>query len=206
MTEYKIKIDKGECAYATVEILADERTIFHGNVPIDKKTIDEMWKQGISVEIENRDEYYKELEEKRKDKAYEKRMIEMKNDAYEYLADYLVKNNYIKQYIQIKKASHNLSDEYPYTVGFDVNLYTLVEAYAYEFIGQGKCKSCINLNPRRRSDNFYITTSILDDIAKNVNEVMSNDLYEPFFNKFDMITEKQLDKYQQEMYINHVEE
>ena len=199
--KYTIKLTKGDNAYATIKLVADGISIFTANnVPINKDIMYDIWKKGIDIEIEDRDAYNQSLENNRKNKAQQKRIREMKSDAYEYLGDYLVKNNYIKQYIQIKKASHNWSDKYPYTIGFDVNLYTLTEAYAYEYLTQNKCKSCINLNPRRRSDNFYIDTNILDDIAKNINQIMSNNLYQPFYNKFDMIQEKQLKKYQGERY------
>ena len=197
--EFTIKITKGDSAYATIEILSNGHSVFNGSAPINKDMMDKMWKQGISIEIEDRDAYYKEIEEGKRNRAHKKRIREMKKDAYEYLGDYLVKNNYIKQFMKVEEISESRSSIYDYTIGFDVNLYTIVKAYSYEYINQDKCESCINLNPRRRSDNFYINADKLDDIAQNINQIMSNDLYEPFYNKFEVIKEKQLKKYQERM-------
>lgn len=195
--EFTIKITKGDSAYATIEILSNDYTIFSGNAPINKETMDKMWKQGVNIEIEDRDAYYNKIQEGRKDRAHKKRVKEMKEDAYEYLGDYLVKNNYVKQFMKIEKISGSRSDIYDYTIVFDVNLYAMVEAYSYEYVNQDKCESCINLNPRRRGDNFYIKAEILDEIAQNINQIMSDELYEPFYNKFEVIKEKQLQKYQE---------
>lgn len=195
--EFKIKITKGDSAYATIEILSNGHNIFNGSAPINKDMMDKMWKQGISIEIEDRDAYYNEMEESKRNRAHKKRIKKMKEDAYEYLTNYLVKNDYVKQFIRIEKISENRSSIYDYTINFDVNLYTLVEAYSHEYISQDKCKSCINLNPRRKSDNFYIASDILDEIAQNVNQIMSDELYEPFYNKSKVIKEKQLQKYQE---------
>lgn len=199
--EFTIKITKGDSAYATIKILSNDDTIFSSNAPINKEMMDKMWKQGINIEIEDRDAYYNKMEQNKQDRAYEKRIREMKEDAYEYLGDYLVKNGYVKQFMKIKEAPE--SWHYSYSIGFDVNLYTIVKAYSYEYISQNKCESCINLNPRRRSDNFYINADILDNIAQTINQIMSNELYEPFYNKFEMIKEKQLQKYQERMIVEN---
>jgi len=195
--EFTVRITKGDSAYATIEILSNDNTIFSGNAPINKETMDKMWEQGINVEIEDRDAYYNKIQKDRKNRAQKKRIKKMKEDAYEYLGDYLVKNNYVKQFMKIEEISESRSNIYDYTIGFDVNLYTIVEAYSYKYINQDKCESCINLNPRRRGDNFYINANILDEIAQNINQIMSDELYEPFYNKFETIKEKQLQKYQE---------
>lgn len=200
--KYTIKLTKGDNAYATIKLVADGINIFTANnVPINKDIMYDIWKKGVNVEIENRDEYNQKLESNRKKKAQEKRIREMESDAYEYLSDYLVKTHYIKQSIKIKELSDN--PYYDYCAWFDSNLHTVVEAYSYEYISQGKCKSCINLNPRRKKDNFYITTSILDDIAQDVNKILESDLYQPNYTYAEYFTKEELEKFKKtkgEMY------
>lgn len=201
--KYTIQLTKGDNAYATIKLVADGINIFTANnVPINKDIMYDIWKKGINVEIENRDEYNQKLESNRKNKAQEKRIREMKSDAYEYLTDYLIKNNYIKQSIKIKKLSDN--SYYDYLVRFDSNIHTVVEAYSYEYITQSKCKSCINLNPRRKKDNFYLTTSILDDIAQDINKILESDLYQPNYTYAEYFVKEEFEKFKRtkgEMYI-----
>ena len=125
MTEYKIKIDKGECAYATVEILADEHTIFQTNVSIDKKTMDEMWKQGINVEIENRDAYYKELEERYDYKIDDSEKNDLTTEA-ERLCYKLSMDKFNSEFLFVidfpaeKRAFYHMRDENGILQGYDL--------------------------------------------------------------------------------------